>query len=183
MATPAIDRLVDDRAVSLEGSATVGEAIDAIRTTSNGAETTIYYVYVLDEDDRLEGVVSMRELLNATDDQSLSAVAVDRVVAVRTTDSVVDIATTITRHGYSVLPVVDDAGRFAGVARAEDVIDALDEETSKNVLRSSIRDVEYDPAEEGEYECFECGTVVRGVSPGTCPNCGGDLRNVRTPLE
>ncbi|MWV64214.1 rubrerythrin-like domain-containing protein [Halorubrum sp. JWXQ-INN 858] len=46
--------------------------------------------------------------------------------------------------------------------------------------------IDVDLAHEGEspYECFECGTVVLSDgAPDRCPNCDGDLRNRRTPLE
>ena len=45
------------------------------------------------------------------------------------------------------------------------------------------KDVPYNPGEESSYECFDCGTVVRETEPTRCPDCGGDMRNRRTPLE
>jgi rubrerythrin len=47
-----------------------------------------------------------------------------------------------------------------------------------------MRDAEYDPNAERPYECFECGNLeVAAEDPGSCPECGGDMRNRRTPLE
>lgn len=183
MSSETATNLIDERVPALDATTAVGAAIDDIRTTSSGSETTIYYTYVLDEDERLDGVVSMRELLNAPDDAALADVMVDSVVSVSSRDSLGDIARTITNHGYPVLPVVDDEDRFVGVVRAEDVIEALDEETTKDVLKYSMRDVAYDPKEEGQYECFECGNVVVTASAEQCPECGGELRNLRTTLE
>lgn len=47
-----------------------------------------------------------------------------------------------------------------------------------------MKDVEQDPDEETPYECFECGNIVLAENnPMTCPDCGGNMRNRRTPLE
>lgn len=47
-----------------------------------------------------------------------------------------------------------------------------------------MRDVEHDPEDESPYECFECGTItVAENPPDTCPDCGGEMRNRRTPIE
>jgi len=50
--------------------------------------------------------------------------------------------------------------------------------------RSAMRDVDQNLAEESPYECFECGNVVVVEdNPGTCPDCAGEMRNRRTPIE
>lgn len=47
-----------------------------------------------------------------------------------------------------------------------------------------MRDVDQDPDGETPYECFECGRIVIAAdNPATCPDCGGEMRNRRTPIE
>jgi len=47
-----------------------------------------------------------------------------------------------------------------------------------------MRDVKVDPDEKSPYECFECGNIVRSTdNPDHCPDCGGEVRNRRTPIE
>jgi rubrerythrin len=47
-----------------------------------------------------------------------------------------------------------------------------------------MKDVVINVEEKSPYECFECGTIVATVdNPGSCPDCGGDVRNRQTPLE
>ncbi len=47
-----------------------------------------------------------------------------------------------------------------------------------------MRDVEHEADEESPYECFACGTIIVAESnPMTCPDCNGEMRNRRTPLE
>ncbi|WIV65925.1 rubrerythrin-like domain-containing protein [Natrialbaceae archaeon AArc-T1-2] len=183
MSSGTVRNVIDEHVPALEATTSVAEAIEAIRTASTGTETTVYYAYVLDEDDHLEGVVSMRELLNASGDTALADVMIESVVTVEEHESVGDVARTIAANEFAVLPVVDDEGQFSGVVRAEDVIEALDDEATKDVLKDSVHDVDYDPSEAGQYECFECGNVVVTANADTCPDCGGELRNLRTTLE
>ncbi|WP_121741285.1 rubrerythrin-like domain-containing protein [Natronorubrum halophilum] len=46
-----------------------------------------------------------------------------------------------------------------------------------------MKDVYLNPGEESNYECFDCGTVVRATAPVSCPDCGADMRNRQTPIE
>ena len=46
-----------------------------------------------------------------------------------------------------------------------------------------MRDVEQSPDGETPYECFECGTIVVEETLTTCPDCGGEMRNRRMPIE
>ncbi|MDF9744181.1 rubrerythrin-like domain-containing protein [Natrinema salsiterrestre] len=47
----------------------------------------------------------------------------------------------------------------------------------------TYKDAELDPESESTYECFDCGTVVRTSKSNTCPECGAEMRNRRTPIE
>ncbi|ARS90468.1 rubrerythrin-like domain-containing protein [Natrarchaeobaculum aegyptiacum] len=183
--TTAAD-IIEEDVTAFEASQTVDEAIDAIRTSTanDDAERTVYYAYVVDEDGALEGVVSLRELLNAPGQTPLSTIETESVVTVGADDPVDQLATTFARHRFMALPVVDEGQVLRGVVTAGDLIEALDEETSKEVLAATIRDVAYDPAEESTYECFNCGTLIHATdNPGTCPNCGGDVRHRQTSIE
>ena len=47
-----------------------------------------------------------------------------------------------------------------------------------------MKDVSTDFEEKSPYECFECGNIIIAEEhPGKCPDCGGAMRNRRTPLE
>lgn len=47
-----------------------------------------------------------------------------------------------------------------------------------------MRDLNAETEAGTPYECFECGTIViTEAHPGTCPDCGGAMRNRRTPIE
>jgi rubrerythrin len=47
-----------------------------------------------------------------------------------------------------------------------------------------MKDVDPEPGQKSQYECFECGTITMAEnSPGQCPDCSGPMRNRRMPLE
>ncbi|MDQ2052003.1 rubrerythrin-like domain-containing protein [Natronolimnohabitans sp. A-GB9] len=176
--------ILDETVTSFEATTPVDDVIDEIRTSTAGSERTVYYAYVVDGDGTLEGVTSLRELLNAGGDTPIGEIATDSVVFVETDDSVDRVATVFSRQQFMALPVVDESKELVGAVTAGDVIEALDEEASKKVLKTTIRDIEYDPADESTYECFSCGTIMTATTnPGTCPNCGSDVRHRQTSIE
>lgn len=183
MASTTARDVLDERVTAFEATMSVDDAIDSIRTSTSGSGLTVYYAYVVDEG-KLEGVVSLRELLNADETESVGAVATEEVVSVTVTDPIDRVGKIFARNEYMALPVVDEENELLGLVHSNSVIDALDERGSKEVLKETIRDVEYDPGEETAYECFSCGTIVTAVdNPGSCPNCGDQLRNRQTPIE
>lgn len=176
--------ILDENVTRFETTTSVDDVIDEIRSSASDSKHTIYYAYVVDERDELQGVVSLRELLNADDDATVADVATEPVVSVSASTPADRVATVFTQNEFMALPVVDGDGTFSGVVRASDVIEALDETTSKQVLREMIHDVEYDPGAESAYECFTCGRIVTAAdNPGECPNCGGDVRHRQTTIE
>jgi hypothetical protein len=55
--------------------------------------------------------------------------------------------------------------------------------TNAALVVATMKDVPPEPEAESAYECFDCGTVVRGSAPDACPDCGAEMRNRRMPIE
>lgn len=136
MAQSPIRDVVRDQAVSIDHESTVDRAISAVREFSSDGGATVYYVYVTD-DDELVGVASMRELLNADEDEPISAVMTTDLVRVTTSDTFQDAVDRFIESEFPVLPVVDETGGFVGTVRANDVIDQLDDATTKELFKST----------------------------------------------
>lgn len=184
MTSTTVSDVLDERVTAFEASTTAERAIDAIRTSTAGSERTVYYAYVVADDGTLEGVASLRELLNADDDTAIRDVATESVVTVAVDDSIDDVGAVFGDHHFMALPVVNDDEELLGIVRANSVIEALGEGESPEALTEAVRDIEYDPGDESAYECFSCGTIITAVdNPGECPNCGDQLRNRQTPIE
>lgn len=117
---------------TLPAGITSGEAIEALRRLHETLED-LSYVYVVDNEKRLAGVVSFRELVFARPGRGLDEVMVADPVAVRPEADREDVADLIQRYGYFSLPVVDHRGVLLGMVAVEDVIEAVQAEASEDI--------------------------------------------------
>ncbi len=118
--------------VALPADMTVDEALREIRRVAPDRET-IYTVYVVSEDRRLEGVVSLRDILTALPGKRLADIMREHVVAVPVDADQEQVAQEFERYDFTTLPVVDDHGRLLGIITVDDVIDVLEEEFTEDM--------------------------------------------------
>lgn len=85
----------------------------------------IYYIYVVDNDDRLLGVLSLKRLLTSAYDTKLEDIMNRKVKSVRLDTEEKEIAGMISKYDFIAVPVVDDEGRVKGVITIDDVFDLL----------------------------------------------------------
>lgn len=85
----------------------------------------IYYLYVVDKEDTLLGVLSLRTLLLADPGAFIDKVMETDIVSVHPDASGEDVAATIARYDLMAVPVVDDAGKMLGIVTVDDAIDAM----------------------------------------------------------
>ena len=110
--------------VAVPATLTAAQTIDRLRELEPTAET-IYYVYVTDDDNRLVGVLSLRDLIVAKPDTGISAFMYDEPVAVRTDASQEDVTEIVARYNLLAVPVVDSEGHIEGIVTVDDAIDTL----------------------------------------------------------
>ncbi len=103
---------------------TVAQTFERIRQAAENAET-IYYVYVLSPDERILGVVSLRDLVTAGPQRPIAEIMLDDVVTVDVATPRDEVATTIARYDFLAIPVIDADGRMQGIVTVDDVIDVL----------------------------------------------------------
>jgi len=118
--------------LAVDQTSTAGDAVAAIRARGEGA-TAPYYVYVIDRASRLVGVLSMRDLVLSRPHTAVSRVMRTPVVSVRAQDDREAVARLFRRHRYLALPVVGRAGALLGQVRAEEVMNAMEEEATEDV--------------------------------------------------
>ena len=109
-------------------------AIVALRHVSEEAET-LYYVYVVDRDDRLLGVLSLRNLVLAPPDTLVRDVMVSDPVRVRAEADREVVARLLRDRRLYALPVVDDEDHLLGIVTVDDVLDVREEETTEDIER------------------------------------------------
>jgi magnesium transporter len=110
--------------VSVPETLTAAETIDRLRELEPDAET-IYYVYVTDDDGRLVGVLSLRDLIVARPDTPISEVMIREPVAVGVLADQDEVAEVVAHYNLLAVPVVDDDGRLAGIVTVDDAIDTV----------------------------------------------------------
>ncbi|MDQ6929222.1 MAG: CBS domain-containing protein [Candidatus Eremiobacteraeota bacterium] len=85
----------------------------------------IYYLYVVDKDDKLLGTLSLRTLLLALPTAFIEKIMDTDIVSVHPAASAKDVAATIARYDLMAVPVVDDQGKMLGIVTVDDAIDAI----------------------------------------------------------
>ena len=126
--------LMTSPSIALRRQMTAGEALDALRAWKPDAEL-IYELFVVDAAGRLQGVVSLRQLVVA-EPHALVGELMDRdVLYVSVEADREEAARLLARYDLLALPVVDDSRRLVGVITVDDVIDVLEEETTEDIQR------------------------------------------------
>lgn len=103
--------------------------------TKDDQIVTFNYVYVVDAGQRLIGVVSIKELLQASPDMLLSKLMIKEVVTARPTTSPERAAYLALKHNIKAIPVVDKNGVFQGVLSSDDILAVLYHEFRQDLLR------------------------------------------------
>jgi magnesium transporter len=110
--------------VAVQESLTAAQTIDRLRELEPDAET-IYYVYVTDDDGRLVGVLSLRDLIVAPPAAPIAAVMIKEPVAVPVLADQDEVAQVVARYNLLAAPVVDSEGRLAGIVTVDDAMDSI----------------------------------------------------------
>lgn len=126
--------LMTPRYVAVRAELTVAQALAWVRKVMNDMEM-IYYIYVVDQLKRLIGVVSLRQLLAARDNQKIAAVMTQQVISVREETDQEKTARVLEDNGLIALPVVDKINRILGIVTFDDVIDVIREEQTEDIYR------------------------------------------------
>ncbi len=110
--------------VAVPATLTAAQTIERLRALEPDAET-IYYVYVIDDEERLVGVLSLRDLIVAQPETRIADVMIDEPVAVGVLEPAESVAETIAHYNLLACPVVDDDGRLIGIVTVDDAIDTV----------------------------------------------------------
>lgn len=129
--------LMSSRFARVRPEMKVDEAISYLRrqAVSSIEPETIYYVYVLDAQQRLLGVVSFRDLFAAPSDRAVSEVMNTEVVRVREELDQEAVARILAEHDLLAVPVVDAAGVLKGIITVDDIVDVVEEEATEDIQK------------------------------------------------
>ncbi|HJT59597.1 MAG TPA: magnesium transporter [Ktedonobacteraceae bacterium] len=134
--------------LSLSQELTVEEALSYLRQHSEHLEM-IYYLYIVDDEHHLVGVVSLRELVVADPGTRLKDLMDGDVIKVTTTTDQEEVARIIAKYDLLGVPVVDADNRLVGLVTVDDVIDVIHEEQAEDF--SEIAGASVEEFEEEEH--------------------------------
>ena len=93
---------------------------------------TIYYIYVVNQEGQLVGVISLRDLIVNDDDAMISDLMSERVLSVHVGDDQEDVAQTFRDYDFLALPVTDYDDHLLGIVTVDDIIDVIDDEAASD---------------------------------------------------
>lgn len=118
--------------IVLRPDMTAEMAIKRIRRTGVDKET-IYTCYVTDENIKLIGITTVKDLLLADDDDIVKDLMEENVIAVNTLDDQEQVAQMFSNYNFLALPVVDNENRMVGIVTIDDAIDVIQEEATEDI--------------------------------------------------
>ena len=119
--------------VMLPRKATAGKALDWIRR-ERPEQHMMTYLYIVDQDERLVGVVSLRDLVLAAPDDQMTAFMEDDLVEVRADVDEEEVGRIMTKYDLLAIPVVDEDRRLLGIVTLDDALEAVVPEDWKQRL-------------------------------------------------
>jgi magnesium transporter len=112
-------------------NASVQSCIEEIRTQAENVNS-IYVVYVVDEFERLVGLITLKNLILASPDALIAEVCNKQVISVSTSASIEEISNITRKYDLVVLPVVDAIGRLVGRITVDDVVEIMHDEADED---------------------------------------------------
>lgn len=127
--------------MTISSDQTVKNALHAVKKEALDAET-IYYIYVISDSNKLEGVLTLRYLLTNEDETCINKIMSTPVMSVSVNDKQEEVAQIIRDYNFLALPVTNDKGELLGIINVDDVIDVIDEESAEDYSHLAGVDVE-----------------------------------------
>lgn len=118
--------------VDLRAYMTVTDAIERIRKTGIDKET-INICYVTDVQKHLLGIVTLREIILANEQDNIKDLMNENIITVHTLDDQEEVAKQFQKYDFAAMPVVDNENRLVGIITVDDVMDILEEEATEDI--------------------------------------------------
>ena len=118
---------------SLPETTKVSDAIAAIQTSEE--VEMVFYLYVTDGDNKLTGVISLRELVTVQPDSDLRSIMFKDVVSVTPEMDQEEVARKVSQYNLLAIPVVDVNNTLLGFVTVDDVVDVIREEATEDFLQ------------------------------------------------
>ncbi len=121
--------------IALPEEMTAGEVISTLQSKEYKDIEMPFYIYVVDERERLVGVCSLRQLVLVPSSTPLKQFMAPDVISVTTDMDQEEVAKIVARYNFLAVPVVDHESRMVGLVTVDDVIDIFREEATEDILK------------------------------------------------
>ncbi len=113
---------------------TAKEAVEHMRKNAQGAET-IYYIYVVDNEERLVGVLSLRELITSRDSNIVEDMMSENIISVYVDEDREEAVRLVSKYNLIAIPVIDREQKLKGIITVDDIIDVMEEEATEDMYK------------------------------------------------
>lgn len=142
---------------------TVQDVLSHIREKAQEDNIELYYIYVVDKQNHLLGVISLRKLLTSPINQKVEDIMITDIVKLHVDDYQDYIADIFMKYQYNALPVVDLYNRLKGMITWDDAQDIVEEETTEEIYTSS--GISTDVVDEDEILSGNLLKAIRARTP------------------
>ena len=125
-------RIMTQEFVAVDERGTVADAVAALKALEEGFES-VRYVYLVDDEKRISGVVTLLELLTSEPETPLATLATSEPITASPEDDQEDVAENIAKYNLLAMPVVDDEGHLLGIVTVDDALEVLQEEHEEDL--------------------------------------------------
>jgi magnesium transporter len=155
--------LMATETIAVREDQTIAETIEAIRR-QRPASDSAYYVYVVDADGRLTGVLSLRDLVTAPPGAANRTIVRRDVHAVEALTDQEEVARRFGKYSLLAMPVTDEDGRLLGVVTVDDVVDVVREEADEDAYRLAGSSPEAEHAPPLRRALIRLPWILLGIS-------------------
>ncbi|MEY8753857.1 magnesium transporter [Peribacillus frigoritolerans] len=138
-------RIMTNRFVWIPQHYSVRESVEKLKIFAEFSET-INYLYVIDNDKKLVGVVSYRDLIINDESEKIQDIMYSRVISVSADEDQEEVARVIERYDFLAIPVVEKNNELLGIVTVDDIIDVVIKEANEDIekLSASGKAIDFD---------------------------------------
>ncbi|MEF9991999.1 MAG: magnesium transporter [Romboutsia sp.] len=120
--------------IEINKDMTAKDAIEHMRENAQEAET-IYYIYVVNNEEKLVGVLSLRELIVARDSSIVEDLMSENIISVYVDEDREEAVRLVSKYNLIAIPVIDRDQRLKGIITVDDIIDVMEEEATEDMYK------------------------------------------------
>jgi len=126
-------RIMSPNFYALNENTNVSDATTAMQL--EGDVESAFYLYVIDDQERLVGVISLRQLLFSRPNTPLKKIMTKEIISVYTETDQEVVARNVASYNLVAIPVVDTENKLVGVVTVDDIIDVIDKEATEDMYK------------------------------------------------